>query len=364
MRDRNGKDIYRVVIGLIEIGDTVNNINIHNGNGTQTHKRIITVHNIPSWTLALSPMIGAVINEPQTVDILLVDGEVETSLGVMAFGLANVPPLSPDRIAAIKSDPRTVKAVRYQLGCKNCQSNMRIYAALDRSGPASTDAIWYQDVPDIFRCSCGDTNMDLSIIRSNLHALLGQTNINISSVDISTMFEQRSIDDLSQSLYNMLERDPKEEDVQSFFGKNTIVFHHLSPYRIYNKPPILTKHQADFAILDSRRTLIFIEIERPGIRILRKDGATSAEMEHAISQVRDWLFLYEKQRGGVMECLDLRDEEVTKVRGLVIAGRDKDNDQNHLRRFKWQDRGMIDCITYDDLLGMLSALSREMKHIK
>ena len=133
--------------------------------------------------------------------------------------------------------------------------------------------------------------------------------------------------------------------------------------RLYEKPPLLSKHQADFAILDSRGTLFFVEIERPGIRLLRKDGAASAEMEHAISQVRDWLFLYEKHREAVLECLDLRDCEVTRVKGIVIAGRDEGYDIEKLRRFKWQDRDSIDCMTYDDLLSIFASLSREMKAI-
>lgn len=107
--------------------------------------------------------------------------------------------------------------------------------------------------------------------------------------------------------------------------------------------------------------MFFVEIERPDILLLRKDGAISAEMEHAITQVRDWLFLYEKHRGAVLECLDLPEQQVTRARGLVIAGRDKEYDAENLRKFKWQDRGLIDCITYDDLLSMFTTLGREMK---
>ena len=95
--------------------------------------------------------------------------------------------------------------------------------------------------------------------------------------------------------------------------------------------------------------------------MIRKDGATSAEMEHAISQVRDWLFLYEKHRSAVLECLDLHDREVTRVKGLVIAGRDEGHNAEDLRKFKWQDRGAIECMTYDDLLGTCATLIREMK---
>ena len=205
--------------------------------------------------------------------------------------------------------------------------------------------------------------MSLDILKSNMHALLGKSDINLNNLSFSTLYQADTIDRISENLLTLIKGNPKEEDIQQFLARNPIVFHFLSPVRLFEKPPILSKHQADFAILDSRGTLFFVEIERPDILLLRKDGAASAEMEHAISQVRDWLFLYEKHRGAVLECLDLGDREVTRVKGLVIAGRNESCDPENLRKFKWQDRGAIDCMTYDDLLGIFAALSREMKAV-
>jgi hypothetical protein len=185
----------------------------------------------------------------------------------------------------------------------------------------------------------------------------------VNGYSFSTLYEHDAIERVSGDFLQLVRTSPREEDIQQFLAKNPIVFHFLSPVRIFEKPPILLKHQADFAILDSRGTLFFVEIERADILLLRRDGAASAEVEHAISQVRDWLFLYEKHRAAVLECLDLRDRDVTRVRGLLIAGRDQGCDAENLRKFKWQDRGAIDCMTYDDLLAIFASLSREMKAV-
>jgi hypothetical protein len=197
-----------------------------------------------------------------------------------------------------------------------------------------------------------------------MHALLGQPNVTTKNLTYSTLYEHGAIDQLSEDLLYLLNKDPREEELQQFLSQNPVLFHFLSPQHLFVKPPILSIHQADFAILDTRGTLFFVEIERPDILLLRKDGAISAEMEHALTQVRDWLFLYEKHRAAVLQCLDLADPEVTRARGMVLAGRDQPYDTENLRRFKWQDRGAIDCITYDDLLGMFATLGREMKAMK
>ena len=359
LRSRDGNQIFRVDITASP------EVNIADSKGIKANDSelgiFVAVGDAPSWTVFLAPLNGVVLSEPQTLEAFLSTNEGDIPLGVLAFGLAGAPPLTPDRIAAIKSDPRATKAVRLQLGCKHCDSKLKVFAALEKPKKSDKDSIWYQDVPESFECGCGKTRLTLNILRTNMHALLGKRDIDAKNLSFSALYEYRAIDQISKDLLHLVKTKPREEDVQQFLSKNPIVFHFLSPLRLYEKPPILSKHQADFAILDSRGTLLFVEIERPGILLMRKDGATSAEMEHAISQVRDWLFLYEKHRGAVLECLDLRDREVTRDRGLVIAGRDDGYDTENLRRFKWQDRGAIDCITYDDLLSNFATLSREMK---
>jgi len=363
LRNRDGKQIFRVDIS------TSPKIDIRDSKGKEIDASesgiLVAIGDSPSWTMFLAPLTGVVLNEPQTLEAFLLEDEAEISLGVLAFGLAGAPPLTPDRIAAIKSDPRAIKALQLHLGCKHCDSKLKVFAALEKPKEKvnDKDLVWYQDVPETFECSCGQTNFPLNILRTNMHALFVARDIIAKNLSFSVLYERRAIDQISKELLQLIKTNPREEDVQQFLSKYPIILHFLSPLRIYEKPPILSKHQADFAILDSRGTLIFVELERPGIRLIRKDGATSAEMEHAISQVRDWLFLYENHRGAVLECLNLRDREVTRVRGLVIAGRDEKYDTEKLRKFKWQDRGAIDCMTYDDLLSIFATLNREMRAI-
>jgi hypothetical protein len=356
LRNRQGNELFRVNMITTELSSENSKDNKSSDKGM-----LVAVGDIPSWTVFLVPLKDVVLNEPQTVEAFLLGNGDDISLGVLSFGLAGAHPLTPDRIAAIKSDPRAIKALRLQLGCKYCDSKLKVTAALEKHKSDEGDAIWYQDVPDSFDCSCGKTHMNLDIIRTNMHALLGQRNMSAKNLSFSALYEERAIDLIAEEFLQLLRSTPKEEEVQQFISKNPIIFHFLSPLRLFEKPPILSKHQADFAILDSRGSLIFVEIERPNILLLRKDGATSAEMEHAISQVRDWLFLYEKHRSAVLECLDLQDREVTRVKGLVIAGRDEGHKTEDLRKFKWQDRGAIDCMTYDDLLNICATLIREMK---
>lgn len=361
LRNLEGNQIFRLKISAspkIDLAD------IKHEKKEDPEGILVAIGGSPSWNMFLAPLKGLLLYEPQTLEAFLLEDEGEISLGVLAFGLAGAPPLTPDRIAALKSDPRAINSLQLHLGCKHCDSKLKVFAALEKpKEKREKDLVWYQDVPENFECSCGKTKMPLNILRTNMPALLGSRDINAKNLSFSVLYEHRAIDQISKELLQLVKSKPREEVVQQFLAKYPIIFHFLSPRRIYEKPPILSKHQADFAILDSRGTLIFVELERPDIRLIRKDGATSAEMEHAISQVRDWLFLYEKHRGAVLECLDLRDREVTRVRGLVIAGRDEGYDTEKLRRFKWQDRGAIDCMTYEDLLSIFSTLNREMKAI-
>ena len=81
-----------------------------------------------------------------------------------------------------------------------------------------------------------------------------------------------------------------------------------------------------------------------------KNGDPSAELNHAIAQVQDWLFEYSRHQAAILDAFSLTSSEVAKVRGIVIAGRNGASNQKDLHRLKWQDRGPIELLTYDDLL--------------
>ena len=56
-------------------------------------------------------------------------------------------------------------------------------------------------------------------------------------------------------------------------------------------------------------------------------------------------------------------EAVSTVQGVVVAGRDKGYDAEHLRRLKDVDRGRITFLTYDHLSFGLGALIRRMTRL-
>ena len=88
--------------------------------------------------------------------------------------LLNPPPLTPERIAAIRSDPRAAKFIRVVMGCKKCPSKLVAYAGLERDPKQEAEgSVWYADLPDRFDCECGSASYDLSSTRRNLAALLG-----------------------------------------------------------------------------------------------------------------------------------------------------------------------------------------------
>jgi hypothetical protein len=54
---------------------------------------------------------------------------------------------------------------------------------------------------------------------------------------------------------------------------------------------------------------------------------------------------------------------VGNIRGVVIAGRDRGNDKDHLRRLKAMLSGRISFLTFDDLEASLAALIEQMRRL-
>ena len=116
--------------------------------------------------------IGMVIQKPGWCEVRLHTDQGLKTIGSLYFAVVDVEPLTPDRVAAIRSDPSTSKFVRLELSCKICSSKARAYAALDKDCTSEKEGwTWYQDLPDTFVCECGKT-IDLAIARRNLHAYL------------------------------------------------------------------------------------------------------------------------------------------------------------------------------------------------
>lgn len=324
---------------------------------------VVALQAVPSWTVLLLPLRSLIVVESQILSVHYVEQGTDHNLGQLVFGTIRVAALSEERIAALKSDPTAAKTAVLVMACKLCGDRLPIYASLEKKNSPPEGATWYQDVPDEFRCKCGSTVFPLSLIRQNMHALLGARTVPIGSVSFTDMYEKRALEEVSRNFVALLEGSPTEETVQQFLAANTVFFHPWSPQRIFTKPPILTRFKADFGLLDGKGTLFLVEIERPSLPLTVKSGDPSAELNHAIAQVEDWLFEYSRHQTAILDAFSLTPSEVAKVRGIVIAGRNSASNQKDLHRLKWQDRGPIDFLTYDDLLSTLVSLATEMRKI-
>jgi Domain of unknown function (DUF4263) len=114
--------------------------------------------------------------------------------------------------------------------------------------------------------------------------------------------------------------------------------HQFPSNRILTKPKILLAYVADFGIVTPTKELLLIELEKSDMRLLKKDGGIAAPPNHAFDQVRDWLHEVDEHRLAVLDSLGIAREEVSAIRGVVIAGRDSGCDAKNLRKLKGTDR--------------------------
>jgi hypothetical protein len=286
-------------------------------------------------------------------------------VGEFWAGLVEPPPLTAERIAAIKSDPGAMKAVRVTLSCNKCHEECRTYAGLERNADLEREGfVWYTELPEQFRCHCGATLLDLTSIRRNLYAPLGNVvPIVTEPTDYVPLYEATSLDNVKIEFGHLLDSHQREEMLQKFIEENPILLRQFPAEKILFKPPILTFYNADFAVLSPQRELILIEIETPDTRLLKKDGDQAAPLTHAIDQVQRWLHIMDEHRVAALASMKIDAQLVGNIRGVVIAGRDRGNDKDHLRRLKGMLSGRISLLTFDDLAASLAALVEQMRRL-
>lgn len=314
------------------------------------------------WTPAFFSLsqTDMIVQHPGNYYVNLVVDDELIVIGDIYFAIVDPPPLTPERVAAIRSAPRAYKAVRMEVGCKKCPKKLRTYAALERNEKEEDGWTWYQDISDQFSCDCGATTIDTSIIRRNLHAFLGNIPLENLEVSFIPMYEKSAIKDIRSNFAKLLKSNPKEEIIQKYIEENTILLHQFPSNQIYFKPPILTFFVADFAIVTPQKELVLIEIKKANTNLLLKKGSIAAPLTHAFDQVNDWLQIVDEHRLAVLDSLGIDKESVSTIKGVVVAGSEEGYDAKRLRRLKGTDFGRITFLTYDDLLSSLDALIRGM----
>lgn len=298
--------------------------------------------------------LDIVFLEPGLYHLSLLTEAGVKKLGSFQIALVDPLPLTTERKSAIKSDPAASKAIQIELGCKFCPTKYRVYSALEKTDYPGCE--WYEDVPDKFICECGKTTISLQYIRRNLHAFLGQKTQSSNIFDFVPLYETSALRTTRSNFAELLEESPKEESLQIFIKENPILLHQFPAEMIISKPPIFSKYVADFAILTAQRELILVEIEKTTTRLMKKDGHLAAELVHAFEQVRDWLHVIDDHRDAVLDDLNIDRQDVNKIRGVVIAGREKNYDAHKLRRLKMSSHDRLSFLTFDDLLFAMDAL--------
>lgn len=303
------------------------------------------------------PTSDIIINNPGIFHLNVLSNDQNIVIGQFHLGLITPPPITQERIAAIKSDPGAAKSVLLKLGCKKCPDEYMVYASLEPNKKLEQEGFHsYQSIPDDFICGCKATKIDLKIIRQNLHALLGKHLQGSSQASFTPLYEKSSLDDIRSNFVELLNSRPREELLQRFIQENPIILHQYPAEEIFFKPPILTSFKADFGIVTPQKELILIELEKTTTKLIKKDGGLHSALNHAFDQVRDWLHVADEHRLTVLDTLNVDRSRVSTIRGVVIAGRDLGHDAQHLRRLKGTDWGKIFLLTYDDLLFSLDSL--------
>ncbi len=301
---------------------------------------------------------NVVMIEPGKLIFYLLEKNGEHEIGSVNCYPAKAKPLSNDRISALKSDPTAIKHLKFVIGCNNCNEELKVIAGLTKP-ELKEDEIWVEDLSNIYECKCKNISINTSYIKNGYSHLLNENIFSKKSYTVTRQYERETLRSLLFQYVKTLNTNPKEELMQKFFEKHTILFHFFSPLRIINKAPILNQYVTDFSILSKNGTLYLIEIEKPGKLITTKKGGRTADFNHPFDQVRDWLHLFNNHRFTILSDWNIDTKEVTKIKGIVIYGRDHNCKENDLLKIKSSDFGEIVFYTYDDLANSLTSIIQD-----
>ncbi len=271
------------------------------------------------------------------------------------------PSLTPERIKALKGDPNASKSVRVNMKCNKCKDSIGALVSLDGQQDKSIENhIWYTDLPNEFRCSCGNINCSLEYWKKNLHGMLtlkhGFSFPDVD-VDIEKAYKKTTLNDIAHKFKIKINEASNEEEIQKFIEAYPMVLSCFDSMFLKPKAPITTKYKCDFAIFNNKGELILIEIETSKMPLFTKHGNNSSKLTHAFNQVENWLREGRKDQWGVINSLgmdDLKPDMVKSIKGVVIAGRSIEKEHVYLERL--YSRQDIVFYTYDDLCQSFSGI--------
>lgn len=350
---------------------------VANSNYVPKDKRPSVVYCEPGWVIFAYNCKDLVLAEVGGYAIYASTAADERKIGSFAVVPIELPELNSETILAIRSNPNSYKRLHMELKCKHCASGIRIYTGLQRdSEQENAGWSWSEILPDTYECKCSKFKVDLQLIRRNFRRTLARFAERTPGVDealeqmgLVRTYERHAIFDIVSKLSRLVyAENVREEELQVFIQDNPIVLNSFSPLRVYHKSPITTRYFCDFALITPKRELVLVEIEKPAIQLLKENGEQAANLTHAFEQVKTWIYEATKDRRTVLHgIIDRNDEikidEITNIKGVLIAGRDDDYKQADLHRLKMTDHGNVEFYTYDDIINMSINLARHLSDV-
>lgn len=296
---------------------------------------------------------AAIVWEPGALLISHVNIGSEIPLGQVDFEYRKADKLATDQQLALQSNPVTNVLVSIQLACKECGAAICPICASSKHAKTgdAINPVWYEDLPDTFSCHCKKVVVPLRYLRESMHCLLLLPHMFRAdgTMKFTSQISEKEANATLGEFLRLLDTEPAEEAVQTFIKNHPLILAPFGARNLFLKPPILTQYRADFGIVTSRRELLLIEIERPGLPLIKKDGTQTAELTKAFSQPHSWRQVVDQHRLAVLAAIAGCPTDISAVRYLVIAGRTGGYNQQALDRLVLQSRDP-EFMTYDHLI--------------
>jgi hypothetical protein len=309
------------------------------------------------------------VTEPTEIDVYTKIDDEEFKMGSFDCRFVPTPPISKEECLAIMSRPGASNQVNIKISCKKCNDEAEFYLPLNpESKPSNKFSLAkpLRESANEWICKCGESRMPLVYLKKGLHELFRRESIKDKPLNfVTTPLYQRGAIAAILSQYQKIlsEYEDSEETIQKFMKLNPIIWNFLAPMQIWEKPPILTKYNADFAILTRTKILYFVEIEKPKTKLVKSDGGIHSELQVGLDQIRDWKIEVDKRREAVIDALNLVQKDVHDIRYILIAGMASKTKIEGLEKIRGMktDANFIFC--FDELASFLHSTETALINI-
>lgn len=307
--------------------------------------------------------IDGVISRPGKYTISLRYKKSVVPIGTVEFHYSKAPSLTPDKIKALESAPDAAKSILMTLGCKSCPAKLKVYTGFGRSTKLEREGcVWHTELKDEFICDCGSTKHPLQYLRESMHGLLLKDfSANLSGLNYVRRYSHSQVEKTVNDFTELLDAERLEAPIQKFIEEHPILLSRFHAKRIFFRKSIVDKFKTDFAIVDTQNRLWLIELEKPSLKLFKKNSHPYQELMHAYEQVNDWFDQYDKYPQAILDTLGLKSADVVSLRGAVIAGRSRDVTHDTLQRhLSNPPYPNIEFMTCDDLATSLLEISKRL----